>query len=380
MTTGAFRTTPTSAMEVLVNIPPLNLLVIYEALNANYRFAISDKKEIRDLVDDELEKMNNVNPLTKITLSDHMCVKYNFEINYAVEEFNRGKWLNKEIIFEPNDVIWYTDGSKMNTGTGSGLHCKDSNICTSLGVYATVFQAEVHAIELCARECLKDKLREKRIFILSDSQAAIQALCGCKITSRLVWDCTVLLKELAKENIVKLIWTPGHSGIEGNEKADELAREGSINKLHGPEPFCGIALSTVKEGNKCWLKNKMQEVWSNSKRMKYAKIMMPTIKQNRANDFLNLSRKQSKTISRYFTGHGGFMKHLMNLRISNDNKCRICKEDEETAYHLLFNCRALDRNRIKCFGKPTLNTNDLDDYTMKDFIKFINMNDTLGKI
>ena len=46
----------------------------------------------------------------------------------------------------------------------------------------------------------------------------------------------------------------------------------------------------------------------------------------------------------------------------------------------LYSLRDDNRPRIKCFGKPTLNTSDLDDYTMKDFIKFINMNDTLGKI
>jgi ribonuclease HI len=41
-------------------------------------------------------------------------------------------------------------------------------------------------------------------------------------------------------NKVKLIWVPGHSGVEGNEKADKLAKLGVEEPLLGPEPFCGI--------------------------------------------------------------------------------------------------------------------------------------------
>jgi ribonuclease HI len=66
--------------------------------------------------------------------------------------------------------------------------------------------------------------RNKRILIFSDSQAALKAINNPKVTSRLVVECMDALSELAERNEVTLMWVPGHSGILGNEKADELAR------------------------------------------------------------------------------------------------------------------------------------------------------------
>ena len=37
-----------------------------------------------------------------------------------------------------------------------------------------------------------------------------------------------------------ILWVPGHSGVDGNEKADELARAGSDSEFIGPEPAIGI--------------------------------------------------------------------------------------------------------------------------------------------
>jgi ribonuclease HI len=62
----------------------------------------------------------------------------------------------------------------------------------------------------------------------------------------LVWNCFQLLLELAGQNKVKLIWVPGHSGVEGNEKADQLAKLGADEPLLGPEPFFGITKKTAR--------------------------------------------------------------------------------------------------------------------------------------
>ncbi|XP_066908719.1 uncharacterized protein [Halyomorpha halys] len=96
-----------------------------------------------------------------------------------------------------------------------------------MGIYPTVFQTEIHAIEIAALENIKNNPKGKKINIISDSQAALKAIMFYTIKSGLVWNCLERLKELARGNKLTLMWTPGHEGIEGNEMADTLARKGS---------------------------------------------------------------------------------------------------------------------------------------------------------
>jgi ribonuclease HI len=109
-------------------------------------------------------------------------------------------------------------------------------LSVSLGKYVTVFQAEIYAILACAFEIQANARSEKYISICSDSQAAFKALQAAKTTSPLVWQCQRTLNDISTSHSVGLFWVLGHSGIRGNEIADDLAREGSIHYFVGPEP------------------------------------------------------------------------------------------------------------------------------------------------
>jgi ribonuclease HI len=122
----------------------------------------------------------------------------------------------------------------------------------SLGKYTTVFQAEVCAIMACTLENLDRNYRNRNIYILSDSQAAIKALDSYQINSKLVWDCHQSLAKLPESNKVQLILVPGHRGMEGNETADQLARLGSECPFIGPEPACGTSAGIIKKAVKDW--------------------------------------------------------------------------------------------------------------------------------
>jgi ribonuclease HI len=92
--------------------------------------------------------------------------------------------------------------------------------------------------------------RNRNIYILSDSLAAIKALGKYQITSKLVCDCRRSLVQVAKHNRVQLIWVPGHESIVGNETANHLARTGSKHSFIGPESACGISIGVARKAVK----------------------------------------------------------------------------------------------------------------------------------
>ncbi|KAJ8918177.1 hypothetical protein NQ315_014043 [Exocentrus adspersus] len=111
--------------------------------------------------------------------------------------------------------------------------------------YTSVFQAEDYALLQCARENNLRAYRNKRINILTDSQAALKGLRNHK-------ECWKELSDLARYNRVVLLWVPGHSGIKGNEKADELARKGSSASALRPESSPdknGAVMGTLTAGS-----------------------------------------------------------------------------------------------------------------------------------
>jgi hypothetical protein len=87
---------------------------------------------------------------------------------------------------------------------------------------------------------------EKYISICSDSQTALETLQAVKTTSSLVRQCQWALDDISTYHSVGLFWVPGHSGIRGNEIADEMAREGSAHHFVGPVPAVGVSRQCIR--------------------------------------------------------------------------------------------------------------------------------------
>lgn len=94
--------------------------------------------------------------------------------------------------------------------------------------------------------CVDQDIRGREITVNSDSQAAIRAISNPVVTSAVVRDCKETCRAVNGVNTLTLKWVPGHAGIAGNEKADELARTGSNTNPCGPEPILPIPWAGVK--------------------------------------------------------------------------------------------------------------------------------------
>ena len=83
------------------------------------------------------------------------------------------------------------------------------------------------------------------------------------MVNRLVVECLGCLDELARHNSVQLVWVPGHEGVLGNERADELAKKGADTSFTGrartwPTVQPGQASNRGMDGEKT---HRIQEVW-----------------------------------------------------------------------------------------------------------------------
>jgi len=149
-----------------------------------------------------------------------------------------------------------------------------------------------------------------RVLIFSDSQAALKALSGPKVTSRLVAECLDALSALASLNEVTLAWVPGHRSIFGNEKADKIARQASATPLLGPELALGIPKCSVREAIKNWTEVQHLRAWIDLPGLRHGKLFRGGPCKKRADDLLKLGRHQIKMATVIYTGHVPVRGHL----------------------------------------------------------------------
>ena len=175
-----------------------------------------------------------------------------------------------ESVLNQNTVKIYTDGLTLNGRVGAGFYAEYPNNSPKqaffhLGIYSTMFQAEVLAVSEMAKNLLFEKMHNQSIVVLVDNQAAIKALIKCTVTSIAVLTCIRNLNQLGKQNHVSNAWIPGHAEVHGNEVAEYVAKSGSKSKMHGPEPFITVPYASCVSTVKDWSRDERKPLWNNWK-------------------------------------------------------------------------------------------------------------------
>jgi ribonuclease HI len=251
-----------------------------------------------------------------------------------------------------------------------GLGCtamKQGKSSFSLGKYTTVSQAEVYAIKACAAGNIDKNYKNRNIYILSDSQAAIKALDKDQITSKLVSECHQSLIQLARHNRVQLIWVPGHDSITGNKTADHLSRTGSEHPFTGPESACGISFEVAKRV----MNKKHIKQWESIMGLKEAKEVILGPSAKRSKDLLKLNRNQLRWIVGLFTGHCHLKGHLFKPRLTDDPICKMCLEEDESATHVLCDCEAIAHLWFHYLGQFLTEPGDYYDAPISKVLQFV---------
>ncbi len=222
--TGALRTTATTSLEVILNIMPIDIHIVGLAYNSALRLSSLGLFKACN------SRFSHGSILSESTFqeSDYTIKEVSFESIVETKFPERDLWSLGQVIRD-GEMQVYTNGSKTENGTGSGIFIEELDIRRSykLSDSCTVFQAEVHALLMAAETLLDTGVNGREISLYVDSQAAIMAIGTSTTYSRVVRECRKKISDLTKNNSVRVCWVPGHEDYVGNEEADKLAKAGA---------------------------------------------------------------------------------------------------------------------------------------------------------
>ncbi|KAL5251355.1 hypothetical protein ACHWQZ_G016900 [Mnemiopsis leidyi] len=162
-------------------------------------------------------------------------------------------------------------------------------------------------------------------------------------------------------NNLELRWIAAHTGLWGNEKADELAKLGTTSNLILKRPVPQSHINNYINNKVIQLNN---EHWTKNG-PKHTKMILGRNSDKTINNIkssLINNRKDYRTAVQLITGHCFLNKHLFNMKKSDTMECPLCGHREETVSHFLGQCPATTQLRRHYFNEYYLSINDIFDY------------------
>jgi ribonuclease HI len=304
---------PTEGLEVILGARPLDLVIESAALRIMLQ-TIGKYKTSWNTIIPQGRTCKRAGFRYAIELA---AIKYNIPLTTTDRTncLSIYSALQEEELTHP-DITVYTDGSKMENKVGYGATITGSynnQIKGSLASEATVFQAEIQAIQSAARDLIDEQITGQVINIYSDSMAAINAIKSIHIKSKLVGKTRTTLNILASKNLTNISWVKAHVGIEGNEVADQLAKAGRHHeKTDTLVPLSYIKNKLIQASNNMWSKR-----WQSSVGKTQTKHWIPTINYKLHKEIILLDKETLNLVTQFVTVQYSGQVHWKNSQLSN---------------------------------------------------------------
>lgn len=367
---GIFHTTPTVDLFYLAGLPPIKLVVIKQAMQECHRLQTNKLWPHPNMTTGHRQISIIKSRLQSINDSDTIPKIFNTGRRYKVRINDRREWSVGLENFH-YDHQWFSDGSKSGEKVGAGVHnpIRKCNLSFRLSAHGTVMQAELTAIMKCCQQYDSSDIGHS-IIILCDSQAALMALSKSTIESETVRRCARELDKLAIDNEVTIMWIPAHSGIEGNEQADALAKRGA-DKEH-IEIIIPTSDAILNGAIEKWFEEERRAEWNKaiSSRSNYANGMFAISKQIKNRAIWKWKRGKIRAVISILTGHARLNKYINRVDASKNPTCRFCEQDDEDIEHIIMRCDHLDDYRSEALGLYNLDYHDLEELKLENLIQF----------
>ncbi|ODM18159.1 hypothetical protein SI65_06030 [Aspergillus cristatus] len=256
----------------------------------------------------------------------------------------------------PELAIW-SDGSRLENGkSGAGIAWREPGGTWKtrgfpLGKGYEVFDAELLGVVRALQ--LAEKVGDQSpVTILLDSQAAIARMRHTQPGpgQALVIQAHAIAKRLHARGCQTTIqWVPGHAGIEGNERADQAAKQ-AASKPPGRGPREISLAFTCRARTEAIIAQRQR--WHNKELGQRSQQGQRTYRPQRNWRLDPAAAIAPKHLaSRYFqlkSGHAAIGTYLHRIQVREDATCEGCGISRETIHHLLFECREWrhQRNRL----------------------------------
>jgi hypothetical protein len=163
----------------------------------------------------------------------------------------------------------------------------------------------------------------------------------------------------------------GHMGIDGNEMADQLARQGPSCPLTGPRGCLAISAQADREVIRGWTNRKNAEYWQSIRGQKQAKSSLKRPSAKRAGELLKLSTNQLRLMTGLITEHCHLKGHLFKLGLVKSPVCDRCKQDIRKALTCSLGLRGFGRIKIQVPGTLFYETVDFRDSSVSRILHFV---------
>jgi len=272
-----------------------------------------------------------------------------------------------EAVRNPGTIRIYTDGSGISGNVGAAAYCPElqKTISQYLGKATeyNVFAAEVKAINLAINILLTTDIAISNYsdcVIYADSQPAITATTKPNTQSgqQIIADTLDAIEDIYRrqpEVRITIIWIPGHMSIEGNEKADSVAKEAATSGQQGEcyhhyKPLKAARNTDVKEATRNEWERRWREGTGQAQHLRRISMEQPIASGHKLYNSIT-KRHQVSTIARLRTGHCALNQYLHRFHIAETPLCKCGSGSIENVNHFLLHCGLYDRERARLTEK-----------------------------
>jgi ribonuclease HI len=364
---GTMKSSPTAAMEVMCGMVPLELR--FQLLGSN--FLTTTVMAYNHPLNEVIQKIINLGYKEGIfevyatlphrnlsTNRNFPCYYVNFDvfIHGAITDCDMQQKLKgipknwssaiaqqefEKLIFEKyiNTELIFTDGSKTEGKCGCAFyHEPECETSLRLPADTTIFTAEAFAITT-ALSHLSVKHQQGNFVICTDSLSVIKTLEQKKInthTEKIIIDIKTTLTNLQNCGYrISFLWIPSHVGIQGNEKADELAKQAlEAETIHDYRDRGSSATATRKAVIEKW-----QVKWDTIEEGRFYYSIQSTVQPRAWYHGMIQKREFLVFVNRLLLNHHRLNSHLMRIGIG-EGMCH-CGENFATPDHIVWQCGQL---------------------------------------